>query len=475
MVIIFFLCFLMFLVVGNLLAQVDVQNTGILFVSSTSDTVFMGGSFTNASGSALTNNSVVNIKQNITNNEVGMATGTGTLYLNGASTQILSGTQTFKTNNLNTNNAAGFTLNNNLSASGLHTFTSGLITTSATPNYMVYEAGASYTGDADSRHVNGWVKKIGNTNFSFPVGNGTYERTVALTTLTAASEFNVRHNPPTTPNFASLFTPLVLLDTDEYWTINKISGGAAIVTINWDNAKIPMLQVSLSSVKATYYDGTFWTSIGGTATGNVATTGSIASTSVSAFNNNFTMGSSSWVLPVQLVSFTAQQLSGYNKINWVVTNEINVTNYSLQRSDDGINFYTISLQNASNANTTALYNYSDAVKMNGKVYYRLAYLQYNGATKYSGIISIMPDQPKGFYVIKNPVSDKIEIYAGSQFKGKYTYTLTNSSGQIMQSGIVNITAEGIYTVNLQAYISKGIYRLVLQNEEHQLQKNILKD
>ncbi|MBK8495520.1 MAG: hypothetical protein IPL50_11185 [Chitinophagaceae bacterium] len=66
-----------------------------------------------------------------------MQAGTGTLYLNGTAAQIVSGSQVFKTYGLITNNAAGIILNNNLSAAGVHTFTAGLITTSATPNYMI--------------------------------------------------------------------------------------------------------------------------------------------------------------------------------------------------------------------------------------------------------------------------------------------------------------------------------------------------
>jgi hypothetical protein len=471
----FFLCFIVLLPTGNLLAQTNVQNNGILFVSAASDTVFMGGSFTNAAGAAFTNNSVVNIKQNITNGEVGMATGTGTLYLNGTSTQIIAGAEIFGTNNLITNNSGGFTLNNNLSVSGLHTYTAGMITTSVTPNYMVYQAGSNYTGDDDNKHVNGWVKKLGSTDFVFPVGNATYKRTVTLTNMSVSSEFNAKHNSPSTPNYTNLFPPLVLIDTNEYWTINKVSGGSANVVMNWDHSKIPVPQVLLSSIRSTYYNGSFWINTGGTGSGNIATTGSVTSNSVSAFNNNFTIASTSWVLPLQLISFTGQRYSTYNKISWVVSNEADVVHYKLQRSNDGINFYTVSQQSANNNNSTETYTSNDAGTMYGKVYYRLAYLQSDGQVKYSGVIVIGTVQEKDFYVIKNPVSTSIDIYAGSTFKGTYGYTLTNSAGQIMQSGTIAITTEGVQQVKLRPYLATGIYVLTLRNADHLLQKNILKE
>lgn len=82
-------------------------------MSATSDTMFMGSSFYKCRRCCLSNNSVVNIKQDITNGEVTMATGTGTLYLNGTSTQVIAGAEIFKTYNLITNNSAGFTILNN--------------------------------------------------------------------------------------------------------------------------------------------------------------------------------------------------------------------------------------------------------------------------------------------------------------------------------------------------------------------------
>lgn len=111
-----------------------------------------------------------------------------------------------------------------------------MVTTSTTPNCMIYEAGSSYTGSSDSRHVNGWVKKIGSTSFVFPVGNATYERSIALINLTASGEFNVKHTVIVTHNRYSLYNPLVYVDSGEHWTINKISGAAAQIAMNWDNS-----------------------------------------------------------------------------------------------------------------------------------------------------------------------------------------------------------------------------------------------
>lgn len=434
------------------------------------------GNFTNSSSGLFLNNGSIYVRGNISNDQPSMTVGTGILYLNGSSTQAINGTQVFKTYDLVTNNASGITLNNNLSVSGTHTYTSGMVTTSATPNYMIYEAGSSYSGSADSRHVNGWVKKTGNTNFVFPVGNAIYERPVELTNLSASAEFSVRHNGAVTPGYASVYNPIVLVDTSEYWTVNRVSGAAAAqVTMNWNTSKIPFPMVQLTHIRATYWDGIFWRGIGGSATGSVLTTGSVTSNSTSIFNTNFVIGSISFVLPLQIISFTAGRMNDHTKLNWTIGNELDVDRYELQRSDDGINFYTISLQSPYNRNGTEFYNYNDIKILKGTAFYRLKLTNISNQVIYSHIVSVSENNiSKDFYVITNPIDESIDIYANASVKGVYNYTIAGTSGQVMQSGILDIKYGGIYSIHLRPVFSPGAYILLVKNETNILQKTIIK-
>ena len=144
-------------------AQQAMVNSGNLQIYAGAS-LCSNGAFTNSNSGALVNNGNLYIKGDVSNDQATMTAGSGVLYLNGSAAQAVNGAQSLKTYQLVTNNANGITLNNNLSVADIHTFTSGMIVTSATPNYLIYEAGASYTGDADTRHVNGWVKKFGNTD-----------------------------------------------------------------------------------------------------------------------------------------------------------------------------------------------------------------------------------------------------------------------------------------------------------------------
>ncbi len=114
------------LAIGTTRAQQAMTNSGNLQVH-TGGVISGAGNFTNTSTAALVNNGTFYIKGNITNGQASMANSTGTLHLDGGTTQVIGGTQTFRTWNLVTNNSNGITLNTNLSVGGAHTFTSGII------------------------------------------------------------------------------------------------------------------------------------------------------------------------------------------------------------------------------------------------------------------------------------------------------------------------------------------------------------
>ncbi|HVG12973.1 MAG TPA: hypothetical protein VM843_08210, partial [Flavisolibacter sp.] len=222
--------------VSSFAANAQVQNNGNLQIHAGGEFAAFAA-FTNSATANLLNNGSLYAKSNIINAQPSMAAGSGTLFLNGTTAQTLSGTAPFNTFHLSSDNSSGVTLNTNLSVSGIHSFVSGRIATSATPNYLIYNPGSSYTGQSDSRHVTGWVKKIGATDFTFPVGNGTYLRSSRLTNLSAVAEFDCSYGGATQNTaYSDLQSPIQSINRYEHWTINKISGGSAQVTLNWDHS-----------------------------------------------------------------------------------------------------------------------------------------------------------------------------------------------------------------------------------------------
>ena len=448
-------------------SQTAATNTGVLYISNSVIVFHAEGDLTNNSGAALTNNGPLYVRGNLTNNESSMAIGGGTLYLNGSSAQAVNGSQPFRTFNFVSNNAAGITLNNNLSVTGAHTFTSGIITTSATPNYLIYQAGASYSGDADSRHVNGWVKKFGSTNFVFPVGNGTVERTAALSSLSASSEFNATYRGANTPNYTLRQSPVTMIDKFEYWPITKVSGGSAVVTLNWNYPKVYFPNWIVPDILVGGWNGSIWTDNGGagTASGTTTTTGTVSSSSVSSFNL-FAIGSLSWVLSASLLDFNAVRKDNHTVVEWSTDKEVNTKHFIVERSDDGSSFYAIDKAAARNSGAIEKYSTNDNAPIQRIAYYRLRIVDNDGQEKFSRIVAVADGKASNELVLlSNPVHSKITLLASSSLKGEFRYQLNTINGQLVQQGNISIKNGGQYEIAVDGKTKPGMYSLTVVNQQ----------
>ena len=458
---------------GNIHAQQAFTNTGNLQIH-TGAFVTGFGNFLNTSTGALVNNGILYVRGNAGSDQVSMSIGTGTLHLNGTGNQSVHGTQDFRTFNLVTNNSAGISLNNNLSVSGTHTFTNGIITSSATPNYLIYQAGSSYSGDADSRHVNGWVKKIGNTNFSFPVGNGTFLRKASIELLSGSLEFNARYSAPTVLP-TNVQSPLVIADANEYWIINRVdASGSARIQLNWDQSKVLFPPYILDAVRVAYFTGGLWTDQGGLATGNVATTGDITSNSMSAFGS-FTFASNDFMVPLQFLGITAQRKSGYNLVEWKAVNAVHTDHFEIERSEDGVHFTRIGKSSSYNSPLVLLYSFNDTRLMPGVLWYRIKSVDKEGKFVLSPVVSVndVPQSNYSMYVLNNPARGSIHLFAPESFKGISDYLITSASGQLVQKGTLKANGPGNVYIKLSSGISQGVYILNVKNGSQSFRERIL--
>jgi hypothetical protein len=387
-----------------------------------------------------------------------MNSGSGVLHLNGTSSQSINGTQPFKVFDLNTNNSSGITLNNNLTISGTHSFIAGLIATSATPNYLVYESGATYAGADDSKHVNGWVKKIGTTDFVFPVGNANYLREIAISNLSGSSEFDSRYSGATT-NTNNLTVPIKEVNPAENWTLNSASANSAQVTLNWDYSKIPIRNYAIPDLRVAQFNGTNWTNAGGTASGNISTIGTVTSGVISSFGR-MVIGSVSVVLPLHFLDVKAKRYTGFTTVEWITTNEEYVDRHEIQRSLSGNNFTTIGRVPALNLREEQTYQYSDPSNLTGTVYYRIKSIDRDGKMNFSKIVAVtLADQGEAFHLLQNPVQKNIVLSASNASAGKYYYQLLSADGRVVQQG--SLTYEGAGNINLPIYasVASGTYML----------------
>ena len=458
-------------------SQTAATNTGILYISSNTDIFYAGSDFTNTS-TLLTNNGQLYIKGNLTNSQPPATVGTGTLFLNGAGAQTVSGSAVFKTFNLNSNNthSAGITLNNNLSVSGTHTFVTGAIASSATPNYLIYEAGSGHAGSSDAAHVTGWVKKLGITDFTFPTGNGTYLRDIAVSNLSASMEINGRYSGPT-QNTDDLESPLVSINPSEYWTLNNITAGGttAQVTLNWNNPKIPFPNYAVPDIRSAQFDiGTGnWTNTGGSATGLTTADGSITSLPLTVLGS-LSIGSVSTIVPLYFLSITAERKAEHNIVKWITANEVNVKEHQVQRSNSALGFSTIGKLAARNLHAAQTYNFNDSDNATGTVYYRVKSVDFDGKIKYSKVVSVSYGAGSEIITIRNnPVKGTINLSLTSIQKSSFYYQVISSNGGILQQGNLPYSGNGSMAIPLRFNATTGSYILMMNDGKTRFTQKII--
>jgi hypothetical protein len=462
---------MLLLPVGNgVVAQNTVNNSGSLKIHSGAN-LAVHGDFINSSTAGLVNDGNLYIKRNLHSNEAAMSSGAGTLYLNGAAVQTLDGAQPFKTFSLITGNSAGVQLNTDLSVSGAHNFTSGVITTASTPNFLVYETNASYTGSGDGQHVNGWVKKNGTTDFVFPVGNGTVQRTININNLSAGSVFAVKYGSPT-PHTTQLQSPIVTIDPNEYWEVNKVSGGTAQVTLNWDRSKVDIPYWVMSDIRVAAYNGSLWGSEGGTASGNMTTTGTITSNSITSFNR-FTFGSTSTILPLTLVSFDAKRKNELTEISWKTADEHNVSHFIVERSENGADFYSVGKVTARNSGRMENYMLPDEKPLVNTAYYRLKSVDNDGSFTLSHIVRVTESSNGNSLLVNNPVHNRIVLTAKGGLTGEFDYSLYDMNGKPVQRGKVNLRTNTQVIIPVSASIPSGTYTIHLHKQSIFISKKII--
>ncbi len=92
-------------------------------------------------------------------------------------------------------------------------------------------------------------------------------------------------------------------------------------------------------------------------------------------------------LPLNLISFNATKSNDNKKVNlqWVTTNEINVSHFELQRSDNGINYSPLARIQARNDPSGGTYTWQDVSPLFKINYYRLRMIDIDSSFKFSGV------------------------------------------------------------------------------------------
>lgn len=163
-------------------------------------------------------------------------------------------------------------------------------------------------------------------------------------------------------------------------------------------------------------------------------------------------------LPVHLSSFTGRFVNEQVELNWITAQEINNKEFEVEYSTNGSDFETIgTVAGKGNSDRINYYRYSTPHFINGKNYYRLKQVDFDGNFKHSSIVTISVDRERQsvLSMAPNPASTKIVLSIQQPVNDQLRLVLNNITGQQVWSTIVpgNSTTQTIYLPSL----SKGVY------------------
>ena len=167
-------------------------------------------------------------------------------------------------------------------------------------------------------------------------------------------------------------------------------------------------------------------------------------------------------LPVELSSFTATSNGNEVTLNWSTATEVNNQGFEIQRSVEGKEFFTIGFVNGHGTTTEQQnYSYSDRNLDNGKYYYRLKQVNFDGSYEYSDVVEV-DFRAFNSYLLEqnypNPFNPTTTIGFGLQNKSNVKITILNSIGEEVAFVLNEEKEAGYHKVEFNAStLPSGVY------------------
>ena len=183
----------------------------------------------------------------------------------------------------------------------------------------------------------------------------------------------------------------------------------------------------------------------------------------------WTLVSSGFPLPLDLLSFTLEKDNGVALLKWTVTDQINTSFFDVQRSSNGLNFAAIgTVEAVGTSSATADYSYRDPLNgiRQGYVFYRLHMVDVDGTSSYSPVREIAvdgTDQPL-VAISPNPASSLLILRFGVVTEGRYDLTIVSAGGQLIKSQQIAVTQHAALYFSRPPGMAAGTYFVTVSGQ-----------
>ena len=422
---------------------VSVTHSTALFIDH--DLLITAGIWDVKSGS----NYALTVGGGITNNGTFTARS-GTVTLNGGSTQVISGSTDPNFYNLTLNNTSGASISVNTTVQSTFTFSAGLFTTQGyTLTIGTNGTNGSVSGYSSTRYfvaydsgTIGSVKQFINlkapTSYIYPIGDLTNYTPFTITvnsasTLAAGAYFTMYTKASKISGLNSSITTFLT----RYWRGTDFGITTPDYDISYSYSSSDAIggtEANLMPIKksgTTWYKPTGSTFTNGTTVGTGSfTIGSrtLGWTGLTSFSDYGGVGPVAVGLPIELLEFSVVKKGEVNEIYWKTQTEINSDYFTVEKTINGINFEPIGTVNGSgNSNYDLNYVLIDQNVQKVINYYRLIQADIDGKKITSQLISIDNREIESTVKIVSTITNVLGQEVDENYRGFIILTYLDGS------------------------------------------------
>ena len=196
---------------------------------------------------------------------------------------------------------------------------------------------------------------------------------------------------------------------------------------------------------------------------------SITSNSLSAAADRFRL---IFKPSVTYVAINGKMAENDIKVDWKISDELNINRYEIERADESNVFSTIGILKSKGNNPGAIeYRWVDANPASGDYFYRIKSISNNGIVAYSKLVNVKVfNRTKSIVVINNPVTtNTIKLQINDSKTGFYKIRLLNNAGQAITASTVSyLVGSAMVSIESSQNLLSGSYQLQITSPENKL-------
>ena len=151
------------------------------------------------------------------------------------------------------------------------------------------------------------------------------------------------------------------------------------------------------------------------------------------------------------------------KIIWSILNDVEISRYEVQKSENGLSFRTIKNIASSRLPNISNYIFSDYTPTIGTNYYRIKVFNNNGTVNLSRVFRIyFGNVGNSVFIYPNPSGSELTVRFAAVSKGKYQLSILSIAGhQILTMPFYHDGIDKTIHIDMPQTMARGIYQLFL--------------